>query len=162
HLRISSPPYRHPCHLGMDTGRRAELLAARLSVPEIREHIGADSLGYLSVRGLLQAMGRTKATTCLACLDGDYPLPVQMEKVKLAIALGRHDTIGQDLVHHCIDDILTVGARPLFFLDYLGIGRLVPETVAQIVRGLAGACRRHGAALIGGETAEMPDLYAPG
>ena len=83
-------------------------------------------------------------------------------KVKLAIALGRHDTIGQDLVHHCINDILTVGARPLFFLDYLGVGRLVPQTVAQIVGGLAEACRRHGVALIGGETAELPDLYAPG
>ena len=79
HLRISSPPYRHPCYLGMDTGRRAELIAARLSVPQICEHIGADSLGYLSVRGLLQAMGRDKDTSCLACFDGAYPVPVQME-----------------------------------------------------------------------------------
>ena len=79
HLRISSPPYRHPCYLGMDTGRRAELIAARLSVPQICAHIGADSLGYLSVRGLLQAMGRDKDNSCLACLDGEYPLPVQME-----------------------------------------------------------------------------------
>jgi amidophosphoribosyltransferase len=63
----------------MDTGRRAELLAARLSVPQICEHIGADSLGYLSVRGLLQAMGRHKDTSCLACFDGAYPVPVQME-----------------------------------------------------------------------------------
>ncbi len=85
HLRISSPPYRHPCYLGMDTGRREELIAARLSVPEIRAHIGADSLGYLSAEGLLQAMGRSKASTCLACLDGEYPLPVQMEMDKLAL-----------------------------------------------------------------------------
>lgn len=83
-------------------------------------------------------------------------------KVKVAIALDRHDTIGRDLVHHCIDDILTLGARPLFFLDYLGIGTLVPETVAAIVGGLAAACRDHGVALIGGETAEMGALYAPG
>ena len=83
-------------------------------------------------------------------------------KVKIAIALDRHDSIGRDLVHHCIDDILTLGARPLFFLDYLGIGTLVPETVASIVGGLAAACRDHGVALIGGETAEMSALYAPG
>ncbi len=85
HLRISSPPYRNPCYLGMDTGRREELIASRLTVDEIRAHIGADSLGYLSVGGLLQAMGRTKASSCLACLDGDYPLPVQMEMDKLAL-----------------------------------------------------------------------------
>ena len=85
HLRISSPPYRHPCFLGMDTGRREELIGARLSVPQIREHIGADSLGYLSIGGLLRAMGRDKGTTCLACLDGDYPLPVQLEMDKLAL-----------------------------------------------------------------------------
>jgi phosphoribosylformylglycinamidine cyclo-ligase len=82
-------------------------------------------------------------------------------KVKLAIALGRHEGIGRDLVHHCINDILTLGARPLFFLDYLGVGRLVPQTVTEIVGGLAEACRQHGVALIGGETAELPDLYAP-
>ncbi len=85
HLRISSPPYRHPCYLGMDTGRREELIGARMSVPQICEHIGADSLGYLSIGGLLGGMGRDKGTTCLACLDGDYPLPVQMEMDKLAL-----------------------------------------------------------------------------
>ncbi len=83
-------------------------------------------------------------------------------KVKVAIALDRHDTIGRDLVHHCVDDILTLAARPLFFLDYLGTGQLVPETAAAIVSGLADACRDHGVALVGGETAEMPDLYARG
>ena len=83
-------------------------------------------------------------------------------KLKVAIALGRHDTIGRDLVHHCIDDILTLGARPLFFLDYIGLGALVPETVAAVVGGLAAACREHGVALVGGETAELPDLYARG
>lgn len=83
-------------------------------------------------------------------------------KVKLAIALDRHDSIGRDLVHHCINDILALGARPLFFLDYIGISRVVPETVAAIVGGAAEACREQGVALIGGETAEMADLYAPG
>lgn len=83
-------------------------------------------------------------------------------KLKVAIALDRHDTIGHDLVHHCIDDILTLGARPLFFLDYLGLSHVVPETVATIVDGLAAACRAHGVALVGGETAELPDLYRRG
>ncbi len=85
HLRISSPPYRNPCYLGMDTGRREELIAARMSIEEIRQHIGADSLGYLSARGLLQAMRRSKSQSCMACLDGEYPLPVQMEMDKLAL-----------------------------------------------------------------------------
>lgn len=83
-------------------------------------------------------------------------------KVKVAIALDRHDTIGRDLVHHCIDDVLALGAHPLFFLDYLGISKLQPETVAAIVGGVAAACGEHGVALIGGETAELPDLYARG
>lgn len=81
-------------------------------------------------------------------------------KLKIAAAMGRHDTIGIDLVNHCVNDILTCGAEPLFFLDYIGMGRLVPEQVEAIARGLARACREVGCALIGGETAEMPGLYS--
>ena len=81
-------------------------------------------------------------------------------KVKIAGALDKHDTIGIDIVNHCVNDILTCGAEPLFFLDYIGIGKLVPEKVEAIVKGLAQACREVGCALIGGETAEMPDIYA--
>ncbi len=81
-------------------------------------------------------------------------------KLKIASALARHDTIGIDLVHHCVNDILTCGAEPLFFLDYIGIGKLVPEQVEAVAQGLAQACREVGCALIGGETAEMPGLYA--
>jgi phosphoribosylformylglycinamidine cyclo-ligase len=81
-------------------------------------------------------------------------------KLKIAAALGKHDTIGIDLVNHCVNDILTCGAEPLFFLDYIGMGKLVPEQVEDIARGLAQACREVGCALIGGETAEMPGLYA--
>jgi phosphoribosylformylglycinamidine cyclo-ligase len=81
-------------------------------------------------------------------------------KLKIASALARHDTIGIDLVNHCVNDILTCGAEPLFFLDYIAMGKLVPERVEAIAQGLAGACREAGCALIGGETAEMPDLYA--
>jgi phosphoribosylformylglycinamidine cyclo-ligase len=83
-------------------------------------------------------------------------------KLRLALALGRHDSIGADLVNHCTNDILTCGARPLFFLDYFATGKLDPEQAALVVAGLAAACREVGAALIGGETAEMPGFYQPG
>src|SRR5690554_356320 len=83
-------------------------------------------------------------------------------KLKVAILAGRHDTVGHDLVNHCVDDILVEGARPLFFLDYIGMGRLEEGTVEEIVAGVAAGCRENGCALLGGETAEMPDFYAPG
>ena len=80
-------------------------------------------------------------------------------KLKLAVALDRHDTIGQDLVNHCVNDIAVLGARPLFFLDYLGTSKLEPAVFAQILAGLATACRAAGCALVGGETAQMPGIY---
>ena len=83
-------------------------------------------------------------------------------KTVIAAALGRYDTVGQDLVNHCVNDILVQGATPLFFLDYVAAARLDPEQVAAIVGGVATACRAVGCALLGGETAEMPDVYAPG
>jgi phosphoribosylformylglycinamidine cyclo-ligase len=82
-------------------------------------------------------------------------------KLKIASVLGKHDTVGIDLVNHCVNDILTCGAEPLFFLDYIALGKMVPETVEAIVKGLAEACRGVNCALIGGETAEMPGMYAP-
>jgi len=80
-------------------------------------------------------------------------------KLKIAGALDKHNTIGIDLVNHCVNDILTCGAEPLFFLDYIAMGKLVPEHIEAIAQGLAQACREVGCALIGGETAEMPGLY---
>ena len=85
-------------------------------------------------------------------------------KLKLAFVLGRtaHARVGADLVNHCVNDILALGARPLFFLDYVAMGRLEPATLEALVGGMAEACRENGLALIGGETAEMPGVYADG
>jgi phosphoribosylformylglycinamidine cyclo-ligase len=80
-------------------------------------------------------------------------------KLKIAFAADRHDTVGQDLVNHCVNDISVCGAKPLYFLDYLAFGKLVPEKAAKIIEGFAIACRENECALIGGETAEMPGLY---
>jgi len=83
-------------------------------------------------------------------------------KIKVAIAAGRHRGIGVDLVNHCVNDIATAGARPLFFLDYFATGQLDPEVFTQLVEGMSDACREAGCALLGGETAEMPGMYALG
>src|SRR6187399_760312 len=83
-------------------------------------------------------------------------------KLKIAFALDKHDTIGADLVNHCVNDIAVLGAEPLFFLDYLGTGKLEPKVFTDIVRGFARACAENNCALIGGETAQMPGFYQAG
>lgn len=83
-------------------------------------------------------------------------------KIKVAIAAGSHRGIGADIVNHCVNDIATAGARPLFFLDYFATGRLDPDVFAQLIEGMTSACTKAGCALLGGETAEMPGMYALG
>jgi len=83
-------------------------------------------------------------------------------KLKIAFATGVHNTVGRDLVNHCVNDILVQGARPLFFLDYVATGKLSPEVVASVVEGVANGCRENGCVLLGGETAEMPGFYGAG
>ena len=83
-------------------------------------------------------------------------------KLKLAFETGIHNTVGADLVNHCVNDILVQGARPLFFLDYFATGKLEPDVTASVVEGMARACRENGCVLLGGETAEMPDFYPTG
>ncbi len=103
----------------------------------------------------------------LYAVPGDVASPVLVSstnsvgtKVKVAFMARRHDTVGQDLVNHCVDDILVQGARPLFFLDYLGCGAMDESVVTGVVGGVATACKENGCALLGGETAEMPEFYA--
>src|SRR5262245_13553462 len=83
-------------------------------------------------------------------------------KLKIAFATGVHNTVGRDLVNHCVNDILVQGARPLFFLDYIATGKLSPDVVASIVGGITAGCRENGCVLLGGETAEMPGFYGDG
>src|SRR2546421_3003165 len=83
-------------------------------------------------------------------------------KLKMAFSMNKHDTVGADMVNHCVNDIAVLGARPLFFLDYIGCEKLEPRVFDQLIRGFSGACRRAGCALIGGETAQLPGIYRKG
>jgi amidophosphoribosyltransferase len=103
HMRVHAPPMAWPCYLGVDTGRRAELIAARKSVEEIREYIGADSLGYLSVEGLARAIEVPASEFCLACFTGDYPVAVQMEFDKLTLEQPEREPLKADMAVHSSD-----------------------------------------------------------
>ena len=111
--------------------------------------------GFGGFGGMFRMPSDAKRPVLVASADGVGT------KVKVAIEAGRHDTIGQDLVNHCVNDILVQGATPMFFLDYVAFGKLDPAVVEQVVTGVAAGCRENGCALIGGETAEMPGVYTP-
>lgn len=118
--------------------------------PEVLAGIGAFG-GLFDI----SALKEMQAPVLVASTDGVGT------KTKIAAALGRFETIGFDIVNHCVNDILVQGARPLFFLDYIAASRLQPERVATVVRSIAAACQAVGCALLGGETAEMPGVYEP-
>ncbi len=123
----------------------------------VRSTATADTLSELgSFGGLYRVPRGARQPVLVASTDGVGT------KLKVAFSTGRHGTVGEDLVNHCVNDILVQGARPLFFLDYVGVGRLEPGVVEELVSGVARGCRNNGCALLGGETAEMPDMYQPG
>ena len=135
---------------GNDAVRRIRALARSTFTPQVLSDIG-------SFGGLFRMEpGRFRDPVLVSSADGVGT------KLRLAFLSGRHDTIGADLVNHCVNDILVQGAEPLFFLDYFGTGRLSPEVAESVVSGMAQACRENGCALLGGETAEMPGFYADG
>ena len=237
HLRISSPPWRWPCFYGIDTPSHEELLATDHSVDDMARILGADSLAYITIENLKDAIG-ADGGFCDACFTGHYPTPVPASvtlrparagrgqgppgrpprgltivgeggatyagagvdiaagdaaverlrglvqgiggfggqfpldlgrfphpvlvastdgvgtKMVVARDTGRYDTVGIDLVAMCVDDLVCVGAEPLFMLDYIATGKVDPDQVATIVAGVHEGCRQAGCALIGGETAE--------
>jgi phosphoribosylformylglycinamidine cyclo-ligase len=134
---------------GDELVERIKPLARATRIPEVFDDIG----GF--------------AGLCSVPTDIEEPLLVSGTdgvgtKLKIAFATGRHDTIGQDLVAMCVNDVVTCGARPLFFLDYFGCGRLELGVAESVIKGIADGCRLAGCALIGGETAELPGMYADG
>jgi phosphoribosylformylglycinamidine cyclo-ligase len=135
---------------GNETVRRIRGLARSTFTSGVLSDIG-------TFGGLFQLdSGQNRHPVLVASADGVGT------KLKVAFLANRHDTVGVDLVNHCVNDILVQGAEPLFFLDYLAAGRLSPDVAEAVIRGMAAACRDNGCALLGGETAEMPGMYADG
>src|SRR5436190_19519152 len=135
---------------GNETVRRIKSLARATFTPGVLSDIG-------SFGGLFRLdRNRCRDPVLVSSADGVGT------KLKVAFMTGRHDTVGGDLVNHCVNDVLVQGAEPLFFLDFLATGRLSPSVAEQVVSGVARACRDNGCALVGGETAEMPGFYADG
>jgi phosphoribosylformylglycinamidine cyclo-ligase len=135
---------------GNETVRRIKSLARATFTPGVLSDIGSFGGLFALERDLY------REPVLVSSADGVGT------KLKVAFMTGRHDTVGADLVNHCVNDILVQGALPLFFLDYLATGRLSPAIAAEVVAGVARGCRENGCALIGGETAEMPGFYGDG
>lgn len=150
--RVGKPIRYRDAGVDIDEAGRAvdqvRRLAARTFTAGVLEGIGSFGAAY--------ALSGYRRAVLVASADGVGT------KLKVAFAAGRHDTVGEDLVNHCVNDIAVLGARPLFFLDYFATGRLSAAVAGQVIQGLARGCRRNGCALIGGETAEMPGMYAAG
>jgi phosphoribosylformylglycinamidine cyclo-ligase len=133
-----------------ETKERIKRLARETFTPNVLTEIG-------SFGGMFRAdFSRMKEPVLVSSADGVGT------KLRVAFITGIHNTVGYDLVCHCVNDILVQGARPLFFLDYIAAGKLVPDTVASVIEGLARGCKETGCVLIGGETAEMPGFYTEG
>jgi phosphoribosylformylglycinamidine cyclo-ligase len=127
--------------------------AKKLIKKTVRSTFGPEVLTDIGLFGALYEFKGYRNPVLVSSTDGVGT------KLRIASLMGKYDTVGIDLVNHCINDILCCGAAPLFFLDYIAAGKLVPERMAKIVEGLAKACKTSGCALIGGETAEMPGIY---
>ena len=132
-------------------GRAVDLMRPAVEAAQGREVVGKPG-GFAG----LFALDGLRDPVLASTIDGIGT------KVLVAREVGRYDSLGHDIVNHCANDVLATGAWPLFFLDYVGTGKLDPVAVAELVRGAAGACRRIGISLVGGETAEMPGLYGEG
>ena len=136
--------------LGNRLKHQIQSLVKKTHAPQVLGKVGGFG-------GLFRAnFPRTRDPVLVASIDGVGT------KLKIAFAMNKHDTVGGDLVNHCVNDIAVLGAQPLFFLDYIGCGKLEPRIFHQLLRGLSRACRSAGCALIGGETAQMPRMYRKG
>jgi phosphoribosylformylglycinamidine cyclo-ligase len=138
----------------IDLGNKVKATLPRLLASTHRREVLGKVGGFGGLFAL--APGRYRQPILVSSVDGVGT------KLKIAFAMDRHDTIGADLVNHCVNDIAVLGAEPLFFLDYLGTGKLEPHVFTEIIRGFARACSENHCALIGGETAQMPGFYQKG
>ena len=149
-------------------------MVTRVSYRDAGVNIDEADKAVSAIRGMARSTFTKGVLTDIGSFGGCFALPKMKQpvlvssvdgvgtKLKIAFATGRHDTIGEDLVNHCVNDIAVQGARPIFFLDYLAVGHLDAGVAAQVVSGIARGCRANGCALIGGETAEMPGMYQDG